>query len=156
MSAFAKPLSSTAWILAHAAAAIRATSATVAFGGEVTVLTGPGQRPTQVHEMTADASTERFDQAMATADRLLHLSTPGTVRLLAVVSDGWFYDVGFDVAQTLITRLHRTGCGILWLAPGGRRCHTFTHTTTVTVDDPAAAVDIIARAAVTALTATGR
>jgi uncharacterized protein with von Willebrand factor type A (vWA) domain len=149
MYAFAKPLSAAAWILAHAAARAGATTATVAFGDRVTVLVPPGRPPSQVRDMRADAGAEEFDRAVAVADRLLHLSTPGTVRLLVVVSDGRFADPA--AAQRTITTLRATGCGILWLAPAGTSTHIYGDTTTISVDNPATCTVLIGRAATDAL-----
>ena len=149
MRAFAGPLSSAAWILAHAATRAGATSTTIAFGDKVTVLIPPGQRPTHVRDMRADSGTERFDEAVAEADRLLGLTTPGKVRLVVVVSDGWLADP--DAAQTTITRLLATGATILWLTPADRPTRTYTGPTTLAVDTPTACVHLIGRAATEAL-----
>jgi len=149
MKPFAAPLSSAAWILAHAAVRIGATTATLAFGDGVTILVAPGQRPGHVREMTAESGSDGFDQAVHVADRLLGLTTPGTVRLLAVVSDGDFPDI--DRHQAAVDTLLHAGCPVLWLHPAGLSCHTYPGATTITVDDPARCVDLIARAAATAL-----
>ena len=94
----------------------------------------------------------RAPEAVKLADQLLNLRHRGTVRMLAVVSDGW-YSGHIEAAQRLITTLHRTGCAVLWLHPGDSGiCHTYTHTTTVTVTNPTSAIDVIADAAITALT----
>ncbi|WJK33159.1 VWA domain-containing protein [Solwaraspora sp. WMMA2065] len=149
---FAEPMSSAAWILAQAATRAGATTATLAYGEQVTVLVPPGHRPTKVRDMRADADMERFVDACAEADRLLHLSTPGTARLLIVVSDGHY--INPDESQATITRLHNTGCAILWLAPTGPRQppKIYDNTTTVAVDDPATCVNLIGHAAIEALT----
>ncbi|MFI9643549.1 VWA domain-containing protein [Micromonospora sp. NPDC051925] len=151
MTAFAKPMSSAAWIVAQAATRAGATTATLAYGDRVTVLIPPGRRPTTVRDMRADAGTERFVEACAEADRLLHLSTPGTARLLVVVSDGHY--VNPDESQATITRLHHTGCAVLWLAPANKSwpARTYEHTTTITVDDPTTCVNLIGHAAIDAL-----
>jgi Mg-chelatase subunit ChlD len=151
MEGFAKPMSSAAWILAQAATRAGATTATLAYGDRVTVLIPPGRRPTKVRDMRADAGTERFVEACAEADRLLHLSTPGTARLLVVVSDGHY--VNPDESQATITRLHHTGCAVLWLAPNNSwPPRVYDHTTTITVDDPTTCINLIAQAAIGALT----
>jgi hypothetical protein len=145
MHAFAASLSSAAWILAHAAARADATTATIAFGDRVTVLTGPGQRPAQVRDMRADSGYERFEDALALADRLLGLTTPGRARLLVVVSDGNFVDT--DQAQRAIDTLRHTGCALLWLAPAGKPTHTYRGVTTISVDAPETCAALIGRAA---------
>lgn len=149
MDPFAAPMSSAAWILAHAAARLDAATTTLAFGDGVTVLVAPGQRPGQVREMTATSGSDGFDQAVAVADRLLGLTTPGTVRILAVVSDGQFPDIPRH--QAAVDTLRHAGCAVLWLHPAGLSSHTYPGATTVVVDDPARCIDLIARAAATAL-----
>ncbi|WP_431895524.1 VWA domain-containing protein [Micromonospora haikouensis] len=151
MTAFAKPMSSAAWIVAQAATRAGATTATLAYGDRITVLIPPGRRPTTVREMRADAGTERFVEACAEADRLLHLSTPGTARLLVVVSDGHY--VNPDEAQATVSRLHHTGCAVLWLAPANESWppRAYDHTTTITVDDPTTCINLIGHAAIDAL-----
>ncbi|GAB3852305.1 VWA domain-containing protein [Dactylosporangium cerinum] len=152
MWAFAAPMSSAAWILANAARRTDATVTTLAFGATVTLLVPPHHKPAQVHQMQARDSYERFTEAVKLADQLLNLRHRGTVRMLAVVSDG-HYSGHIDAAQRLITTLHRTGCAVLWLHPGDSgSCHTYTHTTTVAVTNPISAIDVIVGAAVTALT----
>jgi uncharacterized protein with von Willebrand factor type A (vWA) domain len=100
--------------------------------------------------MRAIDGYERFTEAVKLADQLLNLRHRNTVRLLTVVSDGYFGD-HTDAAQRLITTLHHTGCAVLWLHPGsGGR--TYRHTTTVTVTDPVQAIGIITDASITALT----
>ncbi|MEU9509302.1 VWA domain-containing protein [Micromonospora sp. NPDC048170] len=151
MEDFAKPMSSAAWIVAQAATRAGATSATLAYGDRITVLIPPGRRPAKVRDMRADAGTERFVEACAEADRLLHLSTPGTARLLVVVSDGHY--VNPDESQATITRLHHAGCAVLWLAPDnkGWPSRVYDNTTTITVDDPTTCVNLIGEAAIDAL-----
>ena len=74
-----------------------------------------------------------------------------TLRILAVVSDGWYPDM--VAAQKLITTLHHTGCAVLWLQPASHEGHTYTHTTTIRVADPIDAITTIGDAAVAALAA---
>jgi hypothetical protein len=152
MGAFAAPMSSAAWIVAQASTRAGATSATLAYGDRVTVIIPPGRRPTMVRDMRADAGMERFVEACAEADRLLHLSTPGTARLLVVVSDGHYVNPG--ESQAAITRLHNAGCAVLWLAPDNKSYphRSYDHTTIITVDDPTTCINLIGQAAIEALT----
>jgi hypothetical protein len=152
MHRFARPLSAAAWILAHAAHRTGALCTTIAFADHPTVLVPPRQRPGQVREIQPGAGSAGFPAAAGIADTLVGLSTPGAVRLLAVVSDGQFFE-HTTTAQQSITRLHHTGVTILWLHPAADPSnHTYTHTTTLTVDDPARCIDLIGRAATHALT----
>jgi hypothetical protein len=146
---YAAPMSSAAWMFAHAARRTDATTTTIAFGDHVTVLVPPRTRPTQVLQMQAGGGTYTFPDAVKLADQLLNLRHGRTLRMLAVVSDGDLEDI--PAAQRLITTLHRSGCAVLWLRPADLGGHTFTDTTTVTVADPIEAVRHIADAATTAL-----
>ncbi len=121
MREFAKPVTSAAWILAHAAAHARvpATTATVAFGDTVHAITHPGAVPHAVTRFRAPDGYEVVDEALDALDGALGLSTPGAARLLVVVSDGIFSPTPARAAQTRIDRLRGSGCGVLWLAPRG-------------------------------------
>ncbi len=154
MRAFAAPLSSAAWILAHAAHTAGAETTTIAVGARATVVIPPGRRPGKVPKLRANAVTECFDLAVAAADKLLDLRTPGAARLMVVVSDGLFYSNGFDNAQRTLDRIIAAGCSVLWLAPAGQDTHTYTGPATITVDDPADAIHHIGKAAAKALTST--
>jgi hypothetical protein len=151
MCAFAEPMSSAAWILAHAARRTDAAVATIAFGEAVTVVVPPNHRPARVQQMLALDSFERFTDAVKLADHLLGLRHRSTVRMLAVVSDGAF-GAHAGAAQHLVTTLACVGCAVLWLHPDDRPyCHTYADTSTVTVGDPVQAVAVIADAALAAL-----
>jgi uncharacterized protein with von Willebrand factor type A (vWA) domain len=152
MTGYTAPLSSAAWILAHAARRAQATTTTIAFSGTVTLVTPPRHQPAHVLEMDAFGGSSAFCQATKLADQLLDLRHPSGVRMLAVLSDGDLDDIA--PAQKLITTLHHTGCAVLWLQPAGMPGHTFTHTTTLTVTNPIDAIDQLIAAALTALAAT--
>ena len=149
MRAYAAPLSSAGWILAHAGHRAQAVTATIAFGPTTTLLIGPRQRPTQVLDMHTGGGTSTFIPAVKLADHLLGLRRTCTLRLLAVVSDGDLDEL--EPAQRLITTLHRAGCPVLWLHPAGMAGHTFTHTTTIAVADPVEAITRISDAAIAAI-----
>ncbi|MDG4760361.1 VWA domain-containing protein [Micromonospora sp. WMMD710] len=149
MRAYAAPMSAAGWILASAAGSNQASTAMIGFGTSAALLVSPRQRPTQVLEMSALGGTTAFLDAVKLADEVLRLRQPGRLRMLAVVSDGELPNT--DAAQRLITTLHQSGCAVLWLRPADQSGHTFTHTTTLLVDDPIQAVDAIADAAITAL-----
>jgi VWA domain containing CoxE-like protein len=156
MSAFAGPVASAAWILARAAGAITGTrTATVIYGENVRPVTRPGHVPAQVTEFTATDCTEKFRQAIDALDDALDLSRPGTARLLVIVSDGAYTEDERAGGQQRITRLARSGCGILWLAPDGPWSKPMAHAQVAVLDDPAATTEAIARAATRALTTPG-
>jgi VWA domain containing CoxE-like protein len=156
MGAFAGPVASAAWILARAAGHLpSALTASVLFGKGVYALTRPGEKPAQVTDFAATASTESASRAIDALDGALDLASPGTARLLVIVSDTMFVAPGEPAgAQQRITRLHRAGCGVIILTPRGYAgiCK-YTDCQVIEAGDPADAIDAIARAATRALTA---
>jgi hypothetical protein len=156
MGAFAGPVASAAWILARAAGHLpSALTASVLFGKGVYALTRPGEKPTQVTDFTATASTESACRAIDALDGALGLASPGTARLLVIVSDAMFVAFGEPAGvQQRITRLHRAGCGVIILTPRGYAgiCK-YTDCQVTEAASPADAIDAIARAATRALTA---
>ena len=156
MSAFAGPVASAAWILSRAASAITGTrTAAVIYGEKVRPVTRPGRFPSQVTEFTATDCTEKFCQAIDALDDALDLSRPGAARLLVIVSDGQYTPDERTGGQQRITRLARSGCGILWLAPDGPWSRPMAHAQAAVLDDPAATAAAIARATTRALTTPG-
>ena len=156
MGAFAGPVASAAWILARAAGHLpSALTASVLFGKGVYALTRPGERPAQVTDFRATASTESACRAIDALDGALGLASPGTARLLVIVSDAMFVAPGEPAGvQQRITRLHRAGCGVIILTPKGYAAICkYTDCQVTEAASPADAIDAIARAATRALTA---
>ena len=156
MGTFAGPVASAAWILARAAGHLpSALTASALFGKGVYALTRPGEKPAQVTDFTATASTESACRAIDALDGALGLASPGTARLLVIVSDAMFVAFGEPAGvQQRITRLHRAGCGVIILTPRGYAgiCK-YTDCQVIEAANPADAIDAIARAATRALTA---
>ena len=155
MLTYTGPAASAGWILARAAAAIPAAqTATVTYGQHVTPVTHPGHAPATVTEFTALDAYEKFTTAVDALDGALGLSRPGTARLLVVISDGHYKDTQYPAGQKQIARLTATGCGVLWIAPDtpSDPAKPMTGTQVITLTDPAATTDAIARAATRALT----
>ena len=156
MGAFAGPVASAAWILARAAGHLpSALTASVLFGKGVYALTRPGETPAQVTDFSATASTESACRAIDALDGALGLASPGTARLLVIVSDAMFVAPGEPAGvQQRITRLHRAGCGVIILTPKGYAAICkYTDCQVTEAASPADAIDAIARAATRALTA---
>ena len=146
MSSFTGPVASTAWILARASASVPAArTATVTYGHTVRPVTYPGAAPTRVSEFTAAGKYEDFTTAIAALDGALNLATPGTSRILVIVSDGKYKGTQHADGQKLITRLAASGCQIIWIAPHDT-ANTMTGTQVVILTDPAATSAAIARA----------
>jgi hypothetical protein len=158
MEEFTGPVASAAWILARAAAALpAATTATVLYGEQVHPLTHPGHAPARVTDFAAPDGTEQLCKAIDALDGALGLSQPGTARLLAIVSDTYHTEPEIAGGQRRITRLAKTGCGVIILQPGDPspwdEQHDWTDAQVITLTDPADTIEVIARAATRALTA---
>ena len=158
MRAYAGPVASAAWILARAACALpAATTATVLFGEEVGALTRPGHAPAQVTDFAAPDGTEQLCQAIDALDGALGLSRPGTARLLAIVSDTCRFAARdrrrpaahHPPGQDRLRRDHPAARRPL---PRGGQ-HEWAGAQVITLADPAATIEVIARAATRALTA---
>ena len=158
MQAFTGPVASAAWILARAASALpAATTATVLYGEKVHPLTHPGHAPAQITDFAAPDGTEQLCRAIDALDGALGLSQPGTARLLAIVSDTYHTEPEIAGGQRRITRLAKTGCGVIVLQPDdpfpwGEK-HEWADAQVITLTDPADTIEIIARAATRALAA---
>ncbi|MFI6098195.1 hypothetical protein ACIA8G_21755 [Lentzea sp. NPDC051213] len=120
MGHLARPVASTAWILANAAhhTTVPADTATVIFGQAVRPITRPGTVPAQVTEFRANDNWEAVDTAIDALDGALGLSRPGAARLLVIVSDGKFRKEPHANGQKRVDRLRATGCAVLWLSTG--------------------------------------
>jgi hypothetical protein len=158
MQAFTGPVASAAWILARAAGALpAATTATVLYGEQVHALTHPGQAPARVTDFAAPDGTEQLCRAIDALDGALGLSRPGTARLLAIVSDTCHTPEEIAGGQRRVTRLAKTGCGVIILQPDNAfpwdEKHEWTDAQVITLTDPADTIEVIARAATRALTA---
>ncbi|WP_174190181.1 vWA domain-containing protein, partial [Nocardia barduliensis] len=153
MTAYAKPVASAAWIIAHAAhlATMPADTATLTFGNEVHPVTRPGTAPAKVTEFKSSDNYEAIDEAIDALDGALGLSRRENTRLLVVISDGVFSAEPRRRAQQRLDRLRASGCAVLWLAPSTRGVRPLTGATVHTITDPAATAQAIARAATTAV-----
>jgi hypothetical protein len=157
MGAFTGPVASATWMLARAACALPgATTATVLFGEDVHALSHPGHSPAQVTSFAAADGTEQLCRAIDALDGALGLSQPGAARLLVIVSDMILVGPGeAPGAQRRISRLAKTGCGVIILRPDNPRARAteWKDAQVITLTDPAGTIEVIARAAARALTA---
>ena len=146
MSSYAGPVASTAWILARATASLPAArTATVTYGRQVRPVTYPGAVPAKVTEFSATDRYEDFTTAVSALDGALNLASPGTSRILVIVSDGRYKGTQHADGQKLITRLAASGCLVIWIAPGDT-ANTMTGARVVILADPAATSQAVARA----------
>ena len=157
MGAFAGPVASAAWILARAAGHLpSALTATVLFGKGVYALTRPGEIPAQVTDFSATASTESACRAIDALDGALGLASPGTARLLVIVSDAMF-------VRPRRARRRSSSASPACTAPAAASSSSppggyaaickYTDCQVTEAASPADAIDAIARAATRALTA---
>ena len=101
-------------------------------------------------EFDADGFGHDLAGAIDALDGGLHLTRPGTGRLLVIASDGAYHESEASAAAERVTRLINHGCAVLWLAfapdpqilPGA---------TALILTDPATAADAIAKAAARAI-----
>jgi len=155
MEDYAGPVASAAWILGRAASHLPAAlTATILYGARVHALTWPGQTPARVTEFATPDGMHQAALAIDALDGALGLSRPGTARLLALVTDTNYGRTETQAAQQRITRLHRSGCGVIILRPQESYLgsHEWTDCQVIETSDPAGTIDAIARAATRALT----
>ncbi len=147
-----RPVASTAWILAHAAAraTVPVTTATVIYGAHVRPITHPGTVPDHVTEFEANDSSHDLATAAAALDGALKLSHPGAARLLVIVSDGHYDHYERTAARTQVDRLRASGCAVLWLTTDDRD-NPFDGVTVHQLTSPTTTAHAIGRAATTAL-----
>ena len=117
----------------------------------------PATPPPSVTDFAAPDGTEQLCRAIDALDGALGLSQPGTARLLAIVSDTYHTPEEIAGGQRRITRLAKTGCGVIILRPDDPfpwdEKHEWTDAQVITLTDPADTIEVIARAATRALTA---
>ncbi|ABW16069.1 VWA containing CoxE family protein [Parafrankia sp. EAN1pec] len=153
MGSFARPVASTAWITATAAAAVPGThTQTVIFGRHVRTITHPGAAPSRVTEFRCDDKRHAFPEAVDQLTATLSLDRPGgATRLLVVISDGLFGDDQRDRGESRLRRLAASGCHLLWITPDDTD-DPIPPAHRVTLPGPAQVAGAIARAALRALT----
>lgn len=155
MACAESPLASAAWIISTAVTAAdpASTCATIGFGnGRLKAFTKPGQAPAAVPLFRVNGGDERFCEAVDALDAALGLTTPGSARLLVVVSDGQYFTEEKTDGAKRVKALTDSGCAVLWLTLTTRSL-VIPGATEVVVRTPANAGAEIGRAAVKALTA---
>lgn len=149
------PIASASWILSKAAASTdpESKTATVAFDRNLAAITHPGRVPDHVTEFAAVYGGHDLAGAIDALDGGLELTRPGAGRLLIVASDGEYFFREAPEAAARINRLIHHGCPVLWLAfaPDPK---PLPGTTLVQLNDPASAIDEIAKAATHAIATT--
>lgn len=151
MSGIIAEACSAAWIVSDAAKRVNATFASVTFGEKTEPLTRPGIIPERVPQLAADAGYETIGSAIATLDGALSLQDSSKVRLLCIVSDGyWGNPTENAEAQRRLTQLHSSGCGLL-LCNAGPIADDVPHMEKLVLDNAAAMVSSLAAAVLATL-----
>ncbi|WP_219505236.1 hypothetical protein [Nonomuraea ceibae] len=159
----ADALACAAWICAQAVGLIGGRTAALAWGSTVTPLIRPGASPSHVPVLSTPEGTVVLPEAIRALDGALALSEPGSLdaRLLIIASDGELTGSDDDeddpavMSQSLIDRLRRNGCAVLWLCLDGRP-RVLDGAVPVEAHDPVSAARAIGQAATTALRLAGR
>lgn len=116
LMAFATALS---WASASALKGI-GKSLSVAYNKKITVLSEPGEFPSQPFPLEASGGGEDFKAAFSLVDGSLDLTTGRGVRLLFVISDGEYSPAQVSAARDAVQRLERGGAKVIWFAPERR------------------------------------
>ena len=117
MSSAMEAMASTAWIMSEAGRRIQAKTAMVYYGEGVFPTLRVGQRLSEVSIYTAPDGTEKFGQAWKALDGELGLTYADGVRILVIVSDGYYTPAEQDRCIEALKECKRNGVAVLWLVP---------------------------------------
>ena len=124
MSSAMEAMASTAWIMSEAGRRIQARTAMVYYGEGVFPTLRVGQKLDQVSIYTAPDGTEKFGKAWEALDGELGLTYSDGVRILVVVSDGYYTPQERDRCVQALKDCKRNGVAVLWLVP--KTSHDYT------------------------------
>lgn len=110
-------MASTAWIMSEAGRRIQARTAMVYYGEGVFPTLRVGQRLDQVSVYSAPDNTEKFGKAWEALDGELGLTYSDGVRILVIVSDGYYTPQERDRCVKALKDCKRNGVAVLWLVP---------------------------------------
>ena len=117
MSSAMEAMASTAWIMSEAGRRIQAKTAMVYYGEGVFPTLRVGQRLSEVSIYTAPDGTEKFGKAWRAIDGELGLTYADGVRILVIVSDGYYTPAEEDNCVEALRECKRNGVAVLWLVP---------------------------------------
>ena len=145
-------LASMAWSFSHASTYVKGRSASVLFGSKVHALVHPGRTPEKVREFNAHDGMEDFVGAFAALDGALNLVRGDGVRLLTVISDGYFGAAGqARGTQKAIDRFVRSGGQVLWIGQEGTHFPDKVIRVEINTREVAKVPDVVTAALTTAL-----
>lgn len=130
-----QPVAEAAWAIGHAITRNEGMFATVGYGNSVHAIVKPGEAPRQMAVLNCGGGTEVPIEAGRALDGALGLSSGTGVRLLVVVSDGQYTHTQRAGFKTVLQRLTKTGCKVLWvdMASGGSNPITMPGIEVVTI-----------------------
>lgn len=117
MGSAMEAMGATAWIMSEAGRRIQAKTAMVYYGSGVFPTLRVGQRLDQVTTYTAPDGTEMFGEAWESLDGELGLTYGDGVRMLVIVSDGYYTPKQQDNCVTALRECRQNGVAVLWLVP---------------------------------------
>ena len=123
MGSAMEAMGATAWIMSEAGRRIQAKTAMVYYGNGVFPTLKVGQKLDQVTIYSAPDSTEKFGQAWEALDGALGLTHSDGVRLLVIVSDGYYTSDQQERCKSALKECKRNGVAVLWLVP--KECHSY-------------------------------
>jgi hypothetical protein len=129
MSSAMEAMASTAWIMSEAGRRIQARTAMVYYGEGVFPTLRVGQKLDQVSIYTAPDGTEKFGKAWEALDGELGLTYSDGVRILVIVSDGYYTPQERDRCVQALRDCKRNGVAVLWLVPKTSHDYTAKHLT---------------------------
>ena len=117
MSSAMEAMGQTAWIMGEAGRRIQAKTAMVYYGSGVFPTLRVGQRLDQVTTYTAPDGTEKFGEAWTALDGELGLTYGDGVRMLVIVSDGYYTPKEQENCIQALRECKQAGVAVLWLVP---------------------------------------
>lgn len=135
------PMASIAWILSEAGHRVQAKTAMVYYGSGVFPTLKVGQRLSEVSVYSAPDGTEEFGQAYSAIDGTLNLVAGEGVRMLVIVSDGYYRPDQDTAVEQALKECQRNGVAVLWVVPkecydgGAERLIKGTHASLVKITD---------------------
>lgn len=117
MSSAMEAMGQTAWIMGEAGRRIQAKTAMVYYGSGVFPTLRVGQRLDQVTTYSAPDGTEKFGEAWSAIDGELGLTFGDGVRMLVIVSDGYYTPKEQENCVTALRECKQNGVAVLWLVP---------------------------------------
>jgi hypothetical protein len=117
MSSAMEAMGQTAWIMGEAGRRIQARTAMVYYGSGVFPTLRVGQRLDQVTTYSAPDGTEKFGEAWSAIDGELGLTFGDGVRMLVIVSDGYYTPTEQENCVRALRECKQNGVAVLWLVP---------------------------------------